>query len=241
MKEVFEAFENEDKNTLAIFDVDLVLVQPSDPAFQRPNIKRYRSIAKEIMNTISDKTLALALMSSGSKPILVDNCTPHWLKLLQKRGIKAIALTSNVTGPLGSIPSMLNWRIDCLKYLKIDLSKTSPYQKPITFFNLPPYRDRYPEYRNGYLFTNGDSNSKGAVLVDFLQRAHLHPKKIIFIDDREENLTAVQEALTQFDPSIGYTAILYTGAENYPSQEISERDFEQRWKELAEETQRLMN
>ena len=41
MKEVFDQFNNADEKTLAIFDVDMVLVQPSDPAFQMANMKRF--------------------------------------------------------------------------------------------------------------------------------------------------------------------------------------------------------
>jgi len=52
MKEVFEYFADADSKTLAIFDVDMVLVQPSDPAFQMANMKRCGAISKRIMKEV---------------------------------------------------------------------------------------------------------------------------------------------------------------------------------------------
>lgn len=52
MEEVFQFFKDADSNTLAIFDVDMVLVQPKDPAFQMANMKRYSRICKRIMKEI---------------------------------------------------------------------------------------------------------------------------------------------------------------------------------------------
>ena len=38
MKDIYSYFDAADSKTLAIFDVDMVFVQPSDPAFQMANI-----------------------------------------------------------------------------------------------------------------------------------------------------------------------------------------------------------
>lgn len=58
MQEVFNALSNADSNTLVIFDVDMVLIQPSDPAFQMANMKRFSAISKRIMKEVpTDKQM----------------------------------------------------------------------------------------------------------------------------------------------------------------------------------------
>lgn len=52
MKEVINYFNDIDSETLAIFDDDMVLVQPSDPAFQMANMKRFSAISKRIMKEV---------------------------------------------------------------------------------------------------------------------------------------------------------------------------------------------
>ena len=57
---------------------------------------------------------------------------------------------------------------------------------------------------------------------------------MIFVDDREDNLKNVESALLNFDPHIQYEGIHYLGAENYPSPQISQQEFEAKWSTLAE-------
>lgn len=239
MKDVFAYFEEADAHTLAVFDVDMVLVQPSDPAFQMPTMKRYKSIAKQIMKDVSDEMVFLSLMGLAGEPILVDSNTPRLLSNLHKKGVCTIAFTANLTGSLGAIPNMAEWRICHLKRLGLNFSEHSPYKQRIIFSQFPSYRHYYPEYIDGILFTNGNASSKGEVFVEFLKEAHVRPTKIIFVDDREENLKSVEEALQKFDSSIAYEGIIYVGAKNYPSIEITEKQFELRWQALANEANSL--
>ena len=60
-------------------------------------------------------------------------------------------------------------------------------------------------------------------------------KKVIFIDDREENLKNVEVALQTLPTPISYQGLLFTGAINYPSQAIPEEQFEEKWQKLADE------
>lgn len=58
---------------------------------------------------------------------------------------------------------------------------------------------------------------------------------MIFIDDREDNLLSVQSALQQLGLAIEFEGLLFTGAMNYPSQEITAEQFEMRWQELVKQ------
>jgi len=103
MKEVFDYFTEVNSKTLAIFDVDMVLVQPSDPAFQMANMKRFGAISKRIMKEVpaEKQMMFLSLMTISSDPVLVDESTPQFLKQIIKKGIPAMALTANLTGSFG--------------------------------------------------------------------------------------------------------------------------------------------
>jgi hypothetical protein len=235
MKDVFEYFTDSDSKTLAIFDVDMVLVQPSDPAFQMANMKRFGAISKRIMKEVpAEKQMVfLSLMTISSEAVLIDECTAQLLQRITQRGISAIALTANLTGPFGPIKNMEEWRIKTLKLLGIDFTKSAPYQSSLIFDNLSSYRGNYSTYLDGVLFVNGTTVSKGEAFLSFLQKTGFFPEKIIFIDDREDNLKNLEGAIQKLDRPIEYHGLHFLGAQKYPSKMISEEEFESRWQQLA--------
>lgn len=241
MKEVFDAFKEADSKTLAVFDVDMVLVQPSDPAFQMANMKRYSAISKRIMKEVPvDKQMIfLSLMTISSNPVLVDERTPEFLEQIIQRRIPAIALTANLTGKLGAIQKMEQWRVDGLKQLGIDFSRATPCKSSLVFDNLASYRGNYSTYLDGVLFVNGTTVSKGDAFLSFLEKSGFLPNKVIFIDDREDNLKSLETAIQKLDHSIEYLGFHYLGAQEYPSEVIREEEFESRWQKLASQSKEI--
>lgn len=241
MKEVSDYFNTANSKTLAIFDVDMVLVQPSDPAFQMANMKRFGSISKRIMKDVpvEKQMMFLSLMTISSEQVLIDECTPQFLNSLIQRGIPTIALTANLTGSFGPIKNMEKWRIENLKRLGIDFTKSAPYQQSLIFNDLASYRDNYSTYRDGVLFVNGTTVSKGDAFLSFLKKTGFLPDKIIFIDDREDNLKSLEAAIQKLDHPIEYQGLHFLGAQKYPSKTISEEEFESRWQELALQAKQL--
>lgn len=241
MEEVFHYFNDADSKTLAIFDVDMVLVQPKDPAFQMANMKRFSTISKRIMKEIpADKQMIfLSLMTISSDPVLIDARTPQFLQQLIQRGIPTMALTANLTGGFSTIQNMEKWRIHSLRQLGIDFSQAAPYQTIMVFDDLAAFRCNYSTFIDGVLFVNGTAVSKGEAFLAFLKKTNLSPNKIIFIDDREENLKNVEEAIRKFDTSIEYRGLHFRGAQKYPSKMISEDEFEARWQDLASKAKQL--
>jgi hypothetical protein len=235
MKEVFAAFDEADSKTLAIFDVDMVLIQPSEPAFQMTNMKRFSAICKRVMKEVpADKQMMfLSLMTISSHPILIDDRTPYFLDQLMQKGIPAMALTANLTGAFGPVKSMERCRVNALKLLGIDFAKSAPYQNPIVFDELASFRGHYSTYLDGVLFVNGTTVSKGEAFLAFLAKSEFCPNKVIFIDDKEDNLKSVETAIQTLDKSIDYLGLHYLGAQKYPSREISEEEFESKWEQLA--------
>ncbi len=241
MKEVSKYFTNADSKTLAIFDVDMVLVQPSDPAFQMTNMKRFGAISKRIMKEVpADKQMMfLSLMTISSDPVLIDDATPQFLKQIIQKGIPAMALTANLTGSFGKIKNMEEWRVDSLRCLGVDFSESAPYKSPLVFDNLASYRGYYSNYLNGILFVNGIVVSKGDAFLSFIEKTNLSPERIIFIDDREDNLKSLEAAIKKLNKPIEYHGLHYIGAQKYPSKMISEEEFESRWQQLALQANQL--
>lgn len=231
MQEAKRYFENADCNTLALFDIDMVLIQPHDPAFQMANMNRYKSYVKSFMNSLSqdEKELFLTLMLLESDSILIETHTPLFLNQLSQQGIPTLALTANLTGQLGDIAYLEGWKSERLRKVGIDFRSSTPLKENLYFSELASFRENYPAYQDGILFTNGSLCSKGDLLIHFLQVAQLSPPRLIFIDDRLDNIKSVEKALIKYYPKTVYSGIHYLGANSYPSLIVSEKDFEARW------------
>jgi hypothetical protein len=241
MEEVFKHLQCADSKTLVVFDVDMVLIQPSNPAFQMANMKRFSPICKRIMKEISSdkQMLFLSLMTTNYDPVLIDERTPKLIQQLAQKEVPTIALTSNITGPFGIIPSMEKWRIDGLKRLGIDFSQSAPCHAPLVFDKLASYRGNYSLYLNGVIFANGMVVSKGDVFLAFLKKSQFTPNKVVFIDDREENLKSLESALQTMNKSVEFLGLHFLGAQEYASKMISESEFESQWQGLALEVTKL--
>lgn len=241
MREVHSYLSSADAHTLALFDIDLVLLQPRDPAFQKPNVDRHREIAKRIMaGLLSDKREAcLNLMLLSSESILVDTETPAFLRELSAKGVASMALTAGFTGPFAEIPRMEDWKIQRLQQLGIDFTVTAPHQAAITFTQFPTSQRNYPLYKKGILFAPAPSASKGAVLVSYLSQAEYVPSRIVFVDDRVDNIQDVEQALAKSFPEIAFTGIHFLAANRYPSEPISAEQFELSWRAIVQRAEEL--
>jgi hypothetical protein len=242
MREVIKQLNELTKNDLALFDVDMVLIQPQDPAFQMANMKRYHALVKKIVAQVPDEKQDIfwSLMVIQSESVLIDPETPKLLQQLQDKGVFSVAITAFITGTLQHIDNMQMWRISRLRQLGIDFSRTAPYAKMISFDDFPPYRGFHSAYQEGILFINGSSGcSKGDLLVAFLKKAQFFPKKIVFIDDRLEHVKSVEASLQKFYPQIECVGIHFMGAKSYCSPYISEADFQVKWEQIATLAQTL--
>lgn len=241
MKELFSHFKHADQKTLALFDVDMVLLQPKDPAFQLKNMKRFRSIVKKILEEVpkEKQMLFLSWITVRSDMMLVDPEIPLYLQQLMDQDVPVMALTANLTGELGRISNMEKWRVENLRSLGIDFSKAAPYSIPLQFNDLPTYRGYYCSYLEGVLFSNGSNVTKGDLLCSFFEKSGFIPEKVIFVDDREENLRDVEMALLNRNSSTEFLGIHFLGAEQFPSSELSEEEFTASWTRLLKEVSQI--
>lgn len=238
VSEVMQALEPED---LALFDIDMVLLQPDDPAFQMPNLTRHRTIVKRVLASIDAGQLdaLFTLMALRSQSLLVDGAVLGVLCDLRVRGVPAMALTANFHGPFAEVSSLAEWKRTRLIQAGIDFAPLAPRKGEILFEKLASQRGYFPLYTNGLFFSNGSLCPKGAALVAFLQTLDQRPRRISFVDDRRENLDSMEAALKEAFPEIAFEGLHYTGANDYPSQPVTADYFEARWKALLDEMYQL--
>ena len=128
----------------------------------------------------------------------VEYTTPGAIFATQKKGIKMVALTARPA-------SIRDMTVNELKMAGIDLSLTAP--KGNFQLNKKPNDSGY---YNGIIFADLN-NDKGVILNEFLTRAGLDPKKVVFLDDIKQNAITVDEALAS--KGIECLCVRYGGAD----------------------------
>jgi hypothetical protein len=230
MAEIGIFFEGTSSETLAVFDIDNVLLIPKEPAFQLPNMKKYKDIFKKYTKSLSTEELDvfLNLIIQRYPSQLLEPGIPQLIQQLIKQGVRPIALTAVWSDRPG-----ISRRHDDLLRFGVDFSASFPKIPHTEFKDFPKYRGRHPIFDRGIIYANGVQVDKGRVLVDFLKKANLHPKQIIFVDDLRKNLDAIQAALEPL--GIAFVGLEYTGSQVFPATPIDSETFEHTIRALTEE------
>ena len=92
--QIDEIFKKADCNTLVIFAVEYVLVQPQEPAFQLGNIEAYRDTFDELTQGLDSHQMATLFALAFSKVTLIDPATPCTVRRLQARDIPVSAYST---------------------------------------------------------------------------------------------------------------------------------------------------
>ena len=150
-----------------------------------------------------------------------------------------MALTANLTGKFGTIQKMEQWRVDGLRQLGIDFSKTAPCQTSFCLMIWLPIAAIIRPISMEYYLLTVQLFPKGRHSYHFSKKVGFFPNRVIFIDDREDNLKSLEAAIQKLDRPIEYQGFHYLGAQKYPSKMISEEEFESRWQKLASEAKEL--
>lgn len=220
-----------DQNSLVIFDLNKVLLTKKDPWERGYEKERKNAISAPSLHvkgsTLSqtfDQPTRDYLWSIYARSIslmLVDKYAPKKIQALQKKSIKVMGLTSFPVGKCGTIPSLVDWRVQNIISQGIDFSLSAPYSTTLTFLQFS-HDGQSPIYQNGILFT-GLFCSKGTALKAFLEKIKWKPTQIIMIDDKIDNLTSVQKELQSLHiPFRGYEYTAYEKLPAYFDKEIVE-------------------
>lgn len=203
------AIEKSDSDTLVIFDVDHVLIMPTDEYTINRNPYR-KKLWNELTKTLSKEKVRelYGITASMSKWQLVDNEMIEIISKIRKRKIPAIALTALSTGKFGVIEKLEDWRIKQLQDFKINFIDLTPIHDHIEIESME--RDNgIPMIKSGILFSA--ENSKGKVLEHILQEQNYLPSTIIFIDDQLKNIKDIESMSNRL--GIKYLGLHYTFVE----------------------------
>lgn len=230
------------QETLIVFDIDYVLTQPIEKAFQFPNILKQIEFVKKLFHTLSpsEKDLMGNLMvmeEPGS--CLIEKETPSFIEQLKSFGYKVIALTAGLTTRFDE-KDFKKEKMELLKKLNLHFSAAFSQGGPSIYDCFEINFNSYPEFDHGILFCNGENREikKGAVLKHFLKEVEFSPSVIVIIDDRDKNLESISNSLAQ--TPIEVKCFLYKGCLTFsPCETIEKRDFEMKWLKLVEKAKRL--
>lgn len=217
-KEVIEAIEKADETYLVLFDVDEVIVMDSDESRLTHDYRKVlvNDIQKRL--TIEQCKLLMSVVLKDRKAKFVNNDILTIFALLKEKNIPAMGLTKLSTGKFGIIEDMIEWRVQELTSLKVNLQELSPLHDEIIIkdFNAG-YGD--PILKGGIIYTA--EYDKGGVLEYMLQKSNYSPKSIIFIDDVEENLFSLQETCSKL--KINYQGFEFMGSAMIPEPDLDEQ------------------
>lgn len=208
-----EILNQADKDSLVAFDVDETLVYPDD-ALSRMCGKRVRDEAwKEMSASLSPEEVLnfFSIVANKQNFYLINEKSPELVQKLKDKGVKVIALTAILTGKVGKIPSMEDWRLAHLKELGFDFSNAYP-DYPNTEFVALKVKEFTPTYKKGMIASA--RTPKGEVLAAFVDRLNTKPKHIYFIDDSVKQAYSVDSEMKKV--GIPTTVIRYTAAEKIP-------------------------
>ena len=134
-----ELLKENDTDILVIFDIDRTLLVPVDKilrirwnpeVFDKDDVEYAKKLLSDFQNKMKIKynydpryeEQSLSAIMLNEIYEYVEPTTANFIKDLQCKGIKVIALTSINTGTFGMIPKMGEWRYSTLKRYEIDFS-----------------------------------------------------------------------------------------------------------------------
>lgn len=194
IKNLAECKNHINSDMLVIFDLDNTIYEPvqslgSDQWFGY-RMAEYESRGFSHAEALHLTRAEWIAIQNVTKVKPVESTTRELIAGLQKDGWQMIGLTNRGL----YLATKTN---EQLHSIGVDLSKTAPLQQEMMFD-----ADQGVLFRNGILFSAG--TSKGDLLRRFFKEANVHPKRILFIDDKESQLKIVEKVCEEMQiPFVG--------------------------------------
>lgn len=186
--------KNINHNSLIVFDVDDVLLSPTDQLLKSHNKFFLDQAFSETLRKSSlmhaEKIWSIAW--KDHKAELIDQRIPFFIKELQrKKTHRVIALTKANTGSYGILKNIEIHRAEMLKKLNINFFLTNQKLHNKIFYGRKCKNTSYfPCYYQGIIYTCG--LPKEEILDLFLTEYKLNPESLFFIDDQYKNLEQME-------------------------------------------------
>ncbi len=191
-------------NTLVLIDLDETLITSSlllgTPACWQ-YFKDYANQKKIPIDQNLIFPLPIIHQICQRVPIqVIEKEAAAFITSLQQKGITVWGLTARYySAPWDPKFALLTQQQ--LNTWGIDFNKS-----PLVAPSLSTNQNFPTNYANGIIFTN--HQLKGPILIDFLKKINFYPKKVIVIDDQENQLHSIAEALKK--EGISFTGFHYT-------------------------------
>lgn len=175
---------------IALWDVDDTIITPIDHLMTRH---------KNAMNLYQQFSLCCnpemrASMLTQGTFALVDSGIPGLISSLQKRNVVVMALTAIHPGPLGSLSSLEDWRIDHLRSFGIDFAVSfNDYDDKLKQFVLSPKNEENTcatLFKSGIIYSAHRNKAEQFSL--WLDTMCITPKRVTFFEDNINNLAVVK-------------------------------------------------
>ena len=200
-----------DATTLVIFDCDDVLIHQTDVVFAPENEEMLTKCVNDFIEkkpSVAKKMKKLkGIISESINSIIIDKRMPEVVKGLQEKGIKVLMITSMKNEKLNG-KYAIEIRQHELENFGFDFSKSWPDLKKKWFGEVQ--KSQY--YESGIVCAK--PGSKGEALKNFLDYSKFNPKKIVFIDDKLDNLEDIQKVAKMLN-SI-FRGFEYTASKKIP-------------------------
>lgn len=195
MSDILTEIEDEEE-TWVLFDLDQTLIESSFSIGSGAWWKHLRSQPYVSQNLHAHLTHWVA----GQVPVRpMEESLPELIQQLQKQGLLVLGLTARGKN------EWFRFTIDDVQHLTHRQLSSIGYSLhqtvvPWDFENIDPESSLVPAY--GVLFTS--HVPKGIFLKDFLEAIQYTPKKIVFVDDKMDQVRSVEEALEALNiPFVG--------------------------------------
>ncbi len=230
---------------LLVLDIDLTLIVPTESVLLYPQIKRHRKVFKHLAEwTPLLKMITLNLIPKRYASQVIEKSIPQLIQFVKSQGVPVIALTSCLVNSLGDELLAPQMRFEQLKSHDIFLSNPISSDSLLELEDLELAMGYYPMYYQGILVANTIDNpyrvvnAKGEVLKSFLKHLPFIPTRIIFVDDRQDNLESVEHVLQ--DMGIEYSGWLYNRADILSTEDVTEEQFIKVWGALINEAKEII-
>ncbi len=210
LEPIAKAFDESDSDTMVLLDIGGTLLAYRDPVLHKAHEKWTKEwFQRNLPNLTKEEKVALVhIVEQETKNwCLVDELWPVTITKAQSRGAKVVAFTKTVLGP-----SLKGMRAKKLAAFGLPIKNDLPSLASCKSF----------EYADGIIET--ESELKGPVLDDVLLSLAQKPHKIIFVDDRIEQIQSVEAVCAKHN--IPCLAFHYTSTEHIPELNDAVADYQ---------------
>ena len=210
VSDLYEVFKDVPQDTFIFIDIDDTIITPVSHAFRTKS--PYKTMIDELKaspHLFPNHERILSAWRLQRKVMLTDTSWPALLESLRRK-YKTFALTKMESGHVGNISSMEEWRYTELQELNIfftpELKDSAKIQEKLF------HKNRSGIFWKGIFITG---SLKKSDVLEAIFSYHI-PEKVIFIDDREDQIEDVANACTRH--AISFVGILYKGVSQIPGQ-----------------------